>query len=140
MELVKQICELIIPRTDTPGAKDARVPAYIEYLLTTHYSDEERIQFEAGLTIFDEMARERTAKSFVDASQTHQKSILKKLDSGGGVTLATEVWRKLKQAVVFGYYTSESATAELQYDPIPGEYNGNIDLEEVGRAWLTTGI
>ena len=140
MELLEQICELIIPRTDTPGAKDAGVPTYIEYLLTTHYTDQERIQFEAGLAIFDQMAREQMGKNFLDASHVQQMSILNELDSGGREAIATQVWKQLKHAAVFGYYTSEAATAELQYDPIPGEYDGDIDLEEVGRAWLTTGI
>lgn len=135
MALITHISERIIPRTDTPGAIDAGVPAYIEALVGTHYTEVERDAFKTGLTIFDTLAHEGGTKSFLTANADLQTDILTQLD-----TAENTVWMQLKQAVAFGYYTSEAAAQELQYDAIPGRYDGDIPLEEVGRAWLTTGI
>jgi len=135
MELITHISELIIPRTDTPGAIDAGVPAYIEALVGTHYVPDERERFKTGLSIFDERAHSQSTASFLTANTEQQANILTTLDLE-----AHPIWMELKRVVVFGYYTSEAATEELQYDPIPGRYVGDIKLADVGRAWLTTGI
>jgi hypothetical protein len=135
MDLIEDVSEMIIPQTDTPGAVAASVPAYIEALVGTHYTPEEREAFKTGLKVFDEMAHLKSASRFLAASDAAKTLILEELDRDGAA-----IWQQLKQAVAFGYYTSEAAAEELQYDPIPGQYDGDADLSAVGRAWLTTGI
>ena len=46
---VTTISELIIPQTDTPGAKAARVNEFIDLILTEWYDDEEKSIFLTGL-------------------------------------------------------------------------------------------
>ena len=135
MELVSHVSEMILPQTDTPGALAAGVPAYIEALVGTHYMQDEREAFKTGLSVFDEMAHAKSARSFLAAPHEVQTTILTELDQSG-----VAIWQQLKRAVVFGYYTSEAATKELRYDPIPGGYDGDADMVDIGRAWLTTGI
>src|SRR3989442_15315431 len=48
-ETVATIAELILPKTDTPGARDAGVPAFIDVMLAEWVGDEERKMFTAGL-------------------------------------------------------------------------------------------
>src|SRR5437667_12734658 len=48
-ETVATIAELIIPKTDTPGARDAGVPAFIDVMLAEWVGDEERKMFTDGL-------------------------------------------------------------------------------------------
>src|SRR2546421_8028363 len=73
-ETVATIAELIIPKTDTPGAREAGVPAFIDVMLADWADDDHRQQFTAGLANVDERARGLFAKDFVacsEAPQTH---------------------------------------------------------------------
>ena len=47
--IVSQIAEIIIPKTDTPGAKEAGVPAFIDQMLNEVYSEEDQKRFTSGL-------------------------------------------------------------------------------------------
>src|SRR3989442_15974081 len=43
------IAELIIPKTDTPGAREAGVPGFIDVMLADWGDDEQRQMFTAGV-------------------------------------------------------------------------------------------
>src|SRR5256885_15064146 len=47
-ETVATIAELIIPKTDTPGAREAGVPAFIDVMLADWGDDDQRQMFMAG--------------------------------------------------------------------------------------------
>ena len=47
--IVTQVADIIIPKTDTPGAKEAGVPAFIDLMLKDCYSKEDQDRFTAGL-------------------------------------------------------------------------------------------
>jgi len=64
-ETVATIAELIIPKTDTAGAREAGVPAFIDVMLADWADDDHRQQFTAGLANVDERARGLFAKDFV---------------------------------------------------------------------------
>ena len=55
--MVTTISEIIIPQTDTPGAKAARVNEFIDLILTEWYDDEEKSIFMTGLTDVDTRTR-----------------------------------------------------------------------------------
>ena len=45
-------------------------------------------------------------------------------------------YRSLKSTALWGYFTSQEIGENvLNYDPIPGGYNGCIPLSEVGNKW-----
>ena len=52
-DLVTSITELIIPETDTPGARAARVHEFIDRMLSDWYEDDERDHFQAELATVD---------------------------------------------------------------------------------------
>src|SRR2546427_8572311 len=56
-ETVATIAELIIPKTDTPGARDAGVPAFIDVMLADWGDDEQRQFFTAGLPHLHQRSR-----------------------------------------------------------------------------------
>jgi hypothetical protein len=63
--MVTTISEIIIPQTDTPGAKAARVNEFIDLILTEWYDDEEKSIFLTGLAEVDTRTRDLFGKDFL---------------------------------------------------------------------------
>lgn len=78
--LVATIAEHIIPETDTPGARGAGVPRFIDTMLAEYYSADERAHFLAGLADVDARARRACGKRFLDCSPRAQHDVLAPLD------------------------------------------------------------
>jgi hypothetical protein len=67
--LIAEVAELIIPRTDTPGAKDAGVPRFIETMLQDAFSTEQQQAFISGLEDFETRAQRAHGHPFLQLSQ-----------------------------------------------------------------------
>jgi hypothetical protein len=105
------LSELIIPQTDTPGAKAANVNRFIDGVLS-EASATERTKFLSGLTALDERAKQDFGKPFVDATADQQTAILtglSALQSKGDAKgdQGVEFFEAIKSMTIIGYYTSE---------------------------------
>lgn len=78
--LASALVEHIIPRTDTPGAKDAGVPRFLDDLLTDHYRAPERSRVIAGLQGVDVRAMRKHKKKFLATTRAQQIAILTEMD------------------------------------------------------------
>ena len=135
-ETVATIAELIIPKTDTPGARDAGVPAFIDVMLADWGDDDQRRTFTAGLANVDERSRARFSKDFITCSPDQQTQILTDLDAELARLRDTKADRSknffqaMKWLTLTGYYTSEvGETTELHYRVVPGRYEPCYPLE-----------
>ncbi|HEU5259833.1 MAG TPA: gluconate 2-dehydrogenase subunit 3 family protein [Gemmatimonadales bacterium] len=122
-ELVATIAELIIPATDTPGARAAKVHEFMDLIVAEWYTAEERQRFLAGLAGLD-------ARGFLSLRQPQQAAVLSGLDaevtklreSGGDAH--KHFFHQIKWLTVYGYYTSEiGVKLELKEEVIPGRYD-----------------
>jgi hypothetical protein len=113
---VTTMSELIIPETDTPGAKAARVNEFIDLILTEWYDDEERANFLAALAEVDGNSQKLFGKDFVSSSAEQQMQMLTELDnemvrSQKAVPPENpqeeKFFASLKQLTLVGYYTSQ---------------------------------
>ena len=118
-ELLATLAELIIPETDTPGARTARVHEHVDLVLS-HETDEVRQVFREGLEEVDRLSLSRYEKAFVRLSPRDQEALLGRLADpeadhpGGG--LGRRFFRDLRRRTVFAYYTSrEGIHQELGY-------------------------
>ena len=138
LALVRELGEIIIPTTDTPGAIAAGVHDFINHFAVYCASKEEQQGLLTGLKRIDDSAQSRFNKPFLNASKTQQIELLTKMEQAtDGFTIDDrKFFKQLKALVTFGYYTSEiGATQELAYLAIPGGYKGNFKFKEVGKAW-----
>src|SRR5207302_2345899 len=146
-DTVVAMIDQIIPETDTPGAKAARVNEFIDVILTEWAVDEERKDFLDGLAGVDKQSNELFAKNFVDASHAQQLAVLRTMDESiaaqrarrrrHGNTIPEDRDRQLrgdffavfKGITLHGYYTSEIGfTQELKLEIIPGAHHGCVTL------------
>ena len=137
--LVTALADIIIPETDTPGAAEAGVPAFIEEMVATAYDKAARARFMTGLEAFNEHARTAHGSDYVDLPREVQHAFAAeentKAIEGGGAS-ETPFFLIIKELTVMGYFTSEvGATEHLQYEAVPGRYDGCVPLAEVGKAW-----
>jgi len=151
--LVSELAEIIIPKTSTPGAKEAGVPAFIDSMVKEVYAQEDKDRFINGLTGFDAEAQKTYGDVFASCKKEDQIALVKKhhdealskstegasfgwwrAAKGGGKPFILE----MKELTLLGFFTSEpGATQVLQYNMVPGPYKGCVPLAEVGKTWAT---
>jgi hypothetical protein len=131
--LVSEISELIIPKTKTPGAKDAMVDRFIDAILDC-YPMERKQEYLASLSSFDEKSMASFNKPFVQCNPDQKKDIMDQMVEESQVTKGWHIFNRIKEWTVVGYCTSEiGATQHLVWDPVPGgHYQGCIPLSEIG--------
>lgn len=128
LEAVARLCDVIIPRTGTPGARDARVHEYVDLAVSVE-DEEERAEFKEGLELLDARCREQTAGPLHEASAEQLAALLQPLSDEYD---AAEAKRRaagddeieldasdeaaffgwLKSYTIFGYYTSLEGRVE----------------------------
>jgi Gluconate 2-dehydrogenase subunit 3 len=99
---VTTIAELIIPQTDTPGAKAAKVNEFIDVILSDWYDEPTTARFLAGLADVDKRSQKSFGKKFVACSEVDQKKLLTLLDkeSMAPARKADAAGQKKRQPVV----------------------------------------
>lgn len=137
------LTDLIIPETDTPGAKAALVNEFIDVILTEWANDAERQNFLQGLAGIDKQSQELFGKDFVDATPQQQVTLLRAMDDfattergehhqkHGNTVPELDAYLKgnfydiFRGITLHGYYTSEIGfTKELGLQIIPGAQHG----------------
>ena len=123
--LVTKIADLVMPATDTPGALDVQVPAFIDRMMATWCSASERAEFTTGLAALD---RRAGPAGFVAQPEAAQVALLKALDGKPGPKGSAEAaFATLKGLTIYGYFTSERVQKEvLKTVIIPGRFDGCI--------------
>jgi Gluconate 2-dehydrogenase subunit 3 len=139
--IVTTIAELIIPQTDTPGAKAARVNEFIDLILTEWYDEEEKSTFMTGLADVDSRTHELYGKDFVDCAEKQQVEILQALDDEVAAREQDARRRRnhppeknfffmMKQLTLVGYYTSQVGfEQELHGEIIPARHVACVPLD-----------
>ena len=144
---VKVMAEMILPRTDTPGATDVGATEFIDLMLTEWYDEGEHERFLKGLADVDRRAQSLFGKDFVDCQAMQQAEILTAL----GEKMAEEVERApdrgrpsrgsaprtdesfypmLRRLTLTAYYTSEAgATGELHFEVIPDHFEACAEVQ-----------
>lgn len=109
-EAVIALTELIIPATDTPGAKAARVNRFIDAVLHEAPATD-RDSFLRGLAWLDDRSRVVFKKDFTAAGVAEQTALLTTLSNAGDDAAedrtGVQFFRAIKSMTIDGYYTSE---------------------------------
>jgi len=119
-KMVAVLAELIIPKTETPGAIEAGAPAFIEMMVADWFNDSERKIFFDGLAALDEFCKAQYQKNFMTCDETQRTAALKSAEQQAStykssapafdfsqkiVDQNTPFFTKLKELTVLGYFT-----------------------------------
>ena len=122
-ETVVALADLIIPATDTQGAKAANVNAYIDLVLNDGDA-EARNSFLQGLGWLDGYAVRKHGKPFAECRETQQAALLESLDESPfpGLRAGAGFFTQVKRLTIEGYYTSKIGIDELNKSGVPETY------------------
>ena len=143
LKLLKQICSIVIPKTETLGAAEVDTHGFIDnQLFSCHTKAEQKVVLDV-LKLVDASAQQQLSKPFLELTSEQQFHLLTNLDLGEqNFNQAQRAdFKILKQYICFGYYTSEvGGTQELRYDPVPGGFKGSIPYKNSDPSWATRGL
>jgi hypothetical protein len=130
------VADRILPRTDTPGAADVGVPAFIDRLYGEFMTPVERQMLTDGLDAVDAAAKSAHGAAFTILSADRQDALLRAI-ARAEEGKPTGFFRLIRTATILGYFTSEQVGRKvLHYDPVPGRYDGCVPIDQVGnRNW-----
>lgn len=146
LALLNEIGEVIIPATDTPGAKAANVGAMIAIMVADCYTPAEQKVFKQGLIDLNKRAKSKYQRDFLILDSEQKMQLLSGLDEEAnahnrevaGSDDLPHYFSMFKQQVLFTFFTSEiGATKVLRHIAIPGKYDGEYPYEKGDRAWAT---
>ena len=125
-QLLAQLVDLIIPTTETPGARAASVNQYIDRVFAQVRDPKEVTDFLTGLDRLNDL-------DFLEGSPEEQAEVLRSWEKSSD-PLQNDFFGTLKSMTIYGYYTSEiGASQELKYVHATGFYNGDMSYDEVGK-------
>jgi hypothetical protein len=125
--LLDELSEMIIPTdAQSPGAKAAKVAAFIDARLAEAFDEKDRTDWRSGLTLVDRLANDAHGQPFVRLSAADRTAILTRMAQNEANPQKPEevFFKDLKARVAFAYYTSEIGIKQDM------EYKGNTYLQE----------
>jgi len=151
---LRQAAEVILPRTETPGATDAKVTEFIDMLLTDWMDAEERDAVVAAIDEVDRRAGVDQGALFVDCAPEQQLALMTIMDAEVTELLGHDraapadeyvedpddrpaasapehPFYQLKRLTLLGYFTSEPGMTEtLRWNPFPGRWEPCVNIGE----------
>lgn len=146
LKFLDEVAETILPRTASPGAKDAKVAAFMEVMVRDCYTKEDQNVFIKGIDQLDEYCKKHNGKGFMECSAEERKSCLIDLDKEAKAynkqkqeskeKKPNHYFSMMKQLTLLGFFTSEpGATQALRHVAVPGRYDGCIPYKKGDKAW-----
>jgi len=143
--LLEDLTEIIIPTTDTPGAKSANAANFILRVIRDCYLLSDQEFFYAGLDRINKISKNNYGKSFIEITNKEKIKIVTELAESEKALInkvinktfnKTGFFKLMRELTVTGYFISEiGATQALAYLPIPGSFNGDVPINPGQKAW-----
>lgn len=112
---VERLADMIIPSDETPGAKEAGVAEFVDFMVAS--DPEVQYPFRMGLSWLNAHSERRAGKKFLELSAEQQSSLLEPLGYKGKARPGEEDGRRffslMREYTVTGFYTSEIGFKEL---------------------------
>jgi len=131
-ELVSDLVDIILPKTDSPSATDVGVHNMIDHMVAVTYNEESKVIYSAELkSLVSYLSAGGYSKMSGEDKLSLLQDVLQSTDEANANTKNAMV--NLKQQTVAYYLSSEEiGTKYLNYLPVPGAYEPCITLEEAG--------
>jgi len=126
-ELLSEIAATIIPKTDTPGAKETGAHLFVLKMLDDCYEKEDQEKFIAGLNRIQADAKKQFGNPFSKCSEKQRSKMLESIENDKNIPSETLYFYEImKERTIQGYMNSQYVMTNLViYEIIPRiPYNG----------------
>lgn len=137
--VVSELAETILPKTETPGAKDLNVDIFVDLMCKKYLGPDDQEHVMKGYDHFTGVCDTLHGKSFVDMDSSGRAKVIERMEQDSnrfnpsiwgsplGKQEPLDFYRRIKQFTLMGYYTSEEIGKNvLKFDPIPGAFQACI--------------
>jgi hypothetical protein len=139
--MLEALVDTVVPATDTPGAREARVHVFVDLGLRDCYTAAEQQLFSSGLEALAAECAKTHGRAFESCSPEERHALVAALDAASYSPDSGPrgcFVRILKDLTLVGFYTSRAgATQALAYEKVPGGYRGCVELAPGQKAWAT---
>lgn len=158
--LLDEIAETMLPETSTPGAKAAKVGAFMALMATATYTEQAQRVFRDGMRQLEEASLKVHGQPFMSASSAQRLVLLERLDrdqksateerasaprsraslsaptAAPAETEPPHYFRLMKELALLGYFTSEiGCTQAMRYVESPGRFDPCVPHAPGDRSW-----
>ena len=123
--LLSNIVDFFIPKTETPGALDMKVPQFIDVIISETYNTDSKNNISDKLKLLIEDFKSN------NINLEDYDSLKSKFMNDFNNKKHQEIYNQIRDLTVWGFKTSkEIAINILNYNPVPGYQLGCIELNK----------
>ena len=129
--MLANLTETILPKTDTPGANDLAAHLFALKMVDVCYTKENQEKYMQGMKDFESWVMKKTGKTFSEASATEKQTLVAELDkqkpTDDGISF---FYQSTKRLTIQAYTTCEYYLTKIRgYKMIPGRFQGCVPLK-----------
>ncbi|RAJ27266.1 gluconate 2-dehydrogenase subunit 3 family protein [Pedobacter cryoconitis] len=141
-DFLDEVSDTILPATQTPGAKAAKVGAFMTVMVNDCYEEKDQKVFKEGIAKLNAACEKMYGCEFMKATVVQRLALLVKLDEEAKAyqakrgDLPAHYFTMMKQLTLLGYFSSEpGCTKAMRYIAVPGHYKGSVPYKKGDKAW-----
>jgi Ca2+-binding EF-hand superfamily protein len=128
--VLAEIVETIIPKTNTPGAKDLNVHQFVQRMVKDCYDKKAQETFSKGFDLVDASAKSNFSKTFLECDAKQRLEVLNKISKSENSDEKSFV-QLVKGLTIRGYLNSEYVMINIRkYEFAPARYHGCVPIKK----------
>ena len=128
--LLAEIVETIIPKTNTPGAKELNIQQFIPKMIADCYDKKAQEVYAKGFGLVDMNAKNSFSKSFLECDAKQRLEVLNKMSKSDNSDEKSFI-QLVKGLTIKGYLSSEYVMTNLRiYEYAPARYHGCVPVKK----------
>ena len=130
-KMMAELAETIIPKTNTPGAKDLSSHLFVLMMVDDCYTKADQEKFMNGMEQFEAFAKKNYGNPFLKCTPAQKTELLKKLEDKKDVTdEITAFYSTTKRLTIQSFTSSKYFLTNVQvYEMIPGRFHGCVPVK-----------
>ena len=142
--LISRLMEIIIPKTDIPGAIELKLPEFVDNYIDAVWDKKSKENINKSLKLFKDVAKTKFGQkptrdlTFDELDKLLDKFLKSKDINSDEEKIAASFATELRNLTIDAFRTNEYIGENvLAYQPVPGRNVGCVDLDEAtgGKAW-----
>jgi len=127
--MLSEIVETIIPKTNTPGAKELNIHLFVPKMVADCYDKQAQETFVKGLDLVDIASKNSLSKTFLECDAKQRLEVLNKMAKSENKEEKSFI-QLVKGLTIRGYLSSEYVMTNLRiYEYAPARYHGCVPIK-----------